>query len=266
MMRIRNNLFILFCMILFFKCQQKVEREFYDSGSLKFEVPLKEGARNGVFKEFYENGTIKAKIEWENGEQTGTAYFYNKEGTLETETEFIKGKASGKTIKYYENGTVKVISNWQQGRQHGLTLNYNENGSLEKRTVFEDGEGVYMEMFDDKSSFKTAIPLVKYDKDTIGADDFFTLKVGLWNNIKGVKMVYAITLDEQNNNKDTLASNSFMKSNWTELTIKPFKEKNNEFYLIFTENPNSEKDTIPSIESVLSRVQFYVYPKSSDSI
>jgi hypothetical protein len=66
--------------------------EKYPDGSLKSEVTLKNGLRNGTYKEYYQNGEIKVKGNYENDMKEGTFKYYDEEGKLTQKKEFEKGK------------------------------------------------------------------------------------------------------------------------------------------------------------------------------
>ncbi|NKI30858.1 DUF3352 domain-containing protein [Croceivirga thetidis] len=54
----------------------------YNSGSVKYEVHLKDGKKHGRYQEFYPNGAKKMTGRFKNDEQIGTWRYYNKEGEL----------------------------------------------------------------------------------------------------------------------------------------------------------------------------------------
>jgi antitoxin component YwqK of YwqJK toxin-antitoxin module len=70
----------------------KVFEEKYPDGSIKSEVALKNGLRNGVYKEYYPNGEVKVKGSYENDMKEGTFKYYDDQGNLNEKKRFEKGR------------------------------------------------------------------------------------------------------------------------------------------------------------------------------
>ena len=67
-------------------------KEYFDDGSLKLEVGLKDGLLDGVFKEYYVNGELKIKGKYKDNLKTSTWKYYNEDGDEVAEKEFEEGE------------------------------------------------------------------------------------------------------------------------------------------------------------------------------
>ena len=69
-----------------------LEKEYYASGKLAREIPLKDGLINGEVKDYYENGKIKSTASFVNGNIDGVVKEYNQAGKVIKETLYKNGK------------------------------------------------------------------------------------------------------------------------------------------------------------------------------
>ena len=77
----------------FFKNKNIVlEKEYYASGKLAREIPLKDGLINGEVKDYYENGKIRSTATSVNGNIDGIVKEYNQAGKVIKETLYKNGK------------------------------------------------------------------------------------------------------------------------------------------------------------------------------
>ena len=77
----------------FFKNKDIVlEKEYYASGKLAREIPLKDGLINGEAKDYYENGKIRSTAPFVNGHIDGVVKEYNQAGKVIKETLYKNGK------------------------------------------------------------------------------------------------------------------------------------------------------------------------------
>ena len=77
----------------FFKNKDIVlEKEYYASGKLAREMPIKNGLIDGEVKDYYENGKIKSTAGFVNGGIDGVVKEYNQAGKLIKETLYKNGK------------------------------------------------------------------------------------------------------------------------------------------------------------------------------
>ena len=77
----------------FFKNKDIVlEKEYYASGKLAREIPLKDSLINGEVKDYYENGKIRSTTNFVNGDIDGVIKEYNQAGKVIKETLYKNGK------------------------------------------------------------------------------------------------------------------------------------------------------------------------------
>ena len=69
-----------------------LEKEYYASGKLARETPLKDGLINGEAKDYYENGKIRSIATFVNGDIDGVVKEYNQAGKVIKETLYKNGK------------------------------------------------------------------------------------------------------------------------------------------------------------------------------
>ena len=69
-----------------------LEKEYYASGKLAREIPLKDGLINGEVKDYYENGKIRSTANFVNGVIDGVVKKYKQAGKVIKETLYKNGK------------------------------------------------------------------------------------------------------------------------------------------------------------------------------
>ena len=69
-----------------------LEKEYYTSGKLAREIPLKDGLISGEVKDYYENGKIRSTATFIDGDIDGVVKKYNQAGKVIKETLYKNGK------------------------------------------------------------------------------------------------------------------------------------------------------------------------------
>ncbi|MDO6810977.1 hypothetical protein Q4603_20315 [Zobellia galactanivorans] len=97
MIRTASFLLIFFVAL---SCKNKVHKEFYPSGNLKFESTVGEnGLFNGGYIEYYDSGEVKAKGKYVDGSISDTVYIFYRNGKLKAKGLFQNNiKKVGGTI------------------------------------------------------------------------------------------------------------------------------------------------------------------------
>ena len=70
----------------------KKYEDFFDDGTLKVEVSVKNGIKNGVYKQYYNNGELMLKGNFSNNQKHGTWKFYSHEGKLIEKRQYNNGE------------------------------------------------------------------------------------------------------------------------------------------------------------------------------
>ena len=86
------------------ECVKKIE--YYDSGQVKMEGPMKNGKREGEWTAYFRDGRVQSHGYFKNGERTGAATVYYSNGNLLSEGFYKEGKHSGHWKWYDEQGNL----------------------------------------------------------------------------------------------------------------------------------------------------------------
>lgn len=76
----------------------------YPGGAKKLEIPMKDGAINGMMVAWYESGEKEADMPYRNSLAEGMHVHYHKNGRVRSESLFISGRKEGVEVHYHENG------------------------------------------------------------------------------------------------------------------------------------------------------------------
>ncbi|MFZ6009773.1 MAG: toxin-antitoxin system YwqK family antitoxin [Bacteroidota bacterium] len=159
----RGTIYKLILILVLFSCQQEIEREYYTNGSLKFEVPLKAGKRNGKLIQYYKDGKINATGMWKNGKLDGPSVIYFPNGRVNQENNFRKGVICCQSKSYREDdGTLMEI---QYFDNRGRMIDY--------KKVKRNGQQDLNE--------RTRKPIILAESDTVNLGDYFIAEVRLGN-------------------------------------------------------------------------------------
>jgi hypothetical protein len=117
--------FILFLpAIIFLSCespQKKASKEKhsgnvvvsnYSDGSIRAEIPMKNGKKDGLAKEFYQSGKLFREIQYQEGVKEGLAKRYYENGQLAQETPYKNDKIHGVQRKFREDGKPASIAEY----------------------------------------------------------------------------------------------------------------------------------------------------------
>ncbi len=105
-----------------------VSMNYYDDGSIRSEVPVKDGKRHGEAREYYENGKLAASIVYENDQKNGTSKWYYQDGILYQQAIFVDNKKHGLEKKYYNTGELMAVLRWKEGETLPGLMEFNKNG------------------------------------------------------------------------------------------------------------------------------------------
>jgi antitoxin component YwqK of YwqJK toxin-antitoxin module len=166
---------LLFALVALFlvspvSAQKKVEKEYYESGTLHFEYRYRNNKLHGTTTEYYETGERKAELTYDNG-QLEAKREYTRNGGLEYEMKyeegkkvetqikyyptgeifrqqtFVNGKLEGLEVEYYRNGKKKAERNYSNGKRDGSAKGYHINGKLQGDWIFKNGEPVHATLY-----------------------------------------------------------------------------------------------------------------------
>lgn len=139
------------------------KREYYDTGELFSEIPIKNGKPNGILKKYDKSGNLIAELNCKNGIEDGKEIQYFSTGEIKMQCNWVNGKVEGKVKGYYKSGCLLEEFNYK---------NNLKNGSFKK---YYDLDGFY----EIKKHVKKGFIIDKKGK-----------KVNLKTNIKGLEKLY----------------------------------------------------------------------------
>jgi len=172
-----------------------ITREFFESGSLKFEGRYENGLEEGAFITKYENGTLKSKVNYIDGAMDGLAEGYYENQQPAYEINYKNGTYDGVYKKYKEGETAEdpsvlwIYKNYTMGRQTGVERRYFDDGSLEYEGEWmastnpsatnysSKKDGVWKEFYEDPYARKS---LKTYKATRDGNGDVISVLEGLY--------------------------------------------------------------------------------------
>lgn len=105
-----------------------VSTNYYGDGSIRSEVPVKDGKRHGEAREYYENGKLAATIEYAYDQKNGTSKWYYQDGILYQQAVFVNNKKHGLEKKYYNTGELMAVLKWKEGETLPGLMEFHKNG------------------------------------------------------------------------------------------------------------------------------------------
>lgn len=111
----RNAIYLIVGLILFFACDNSYKR-----------------------KAYYPGGQLKAVIPYKDSIVSGKAYGYNEDGSLKSVTYFRKGLQHGERKQFYPSGQIGAVIQYKHGKSQGQAYYYFEDGSIEGEVFFID--------------------------------------------------------------------------------------------------------------------------------
>ncbi len=145
----------VFVALVFVSCQLNknngVVEEYYADGTIKSEITLKNGLRNGLTKYYNEKGRLLSTAEYLNDNREGWVINYNTEnGKIANKAFYKKDIQEGQVFQYYNEGMLFRESTYVKGRVDGVIKTYWPDGKIKAENIFKMG--------------KPAIGLKEYDK------------------------------------------------------------------------------------------------------
>ncbi len=95
--------------------EDAVYTQYYEDGSPKIEMEIKDGKRNGVFKTYFPGQILESKTQYKDGRLDGKLEIYGKGGKIVLEQNFKNSLPDGYFRMYDEDGNVKSEEYYVQG-------------------------------------------------------------------------------------------------------------------------------------------------------
>lgn len=153
------GILISFCQC--FRDKGKIE-EFYPDGTIKSEISVKNGMRNGLTKYYDEKGRLLSTAEYVNDKRQGWVINYNTKNKKITIKAFYKNDLqNGQVIQYYQEGMLFRESNYVNGRVDGIIKTYWPDGKIKAENTFKMGmPAIGLKEYDKAGKLITDVPKI----------------------------------------------------------------------------------------------------------
>lgn len=177
-MRGINCLFIFAISLILSDCKEKIQREvaYHSNGSLKFEVELLNGKREGLGIEYFENGKVEARSYWKGGKLQGEVTIFYEDGITRQINEYLDGRCL-ESRDYAQDGFLKELRIYDSLGRVRDYFNYKPDGTRD----FSPG---------------TKDPIFILDRDTVRVGENYTAFVRLGNRQYDHVDVYIGNVDD----------------------------------------------------------------------
>ncbi|MBL7857680.1 MAG: hypothetical protein JNM57_08320 [Cyclobacteriaceae bacterium] len=139
-----------------------MKEEYFDDGTLRSTVSIKNGLYEGEMKKYFKSGRIESIEKWHEGKRNGECLYFYESGLPMYKLSYKEDLLDGPSFRYNENGTVSRMGLFMSGRNIGDHLIYDSVGNFTERQTFNDkGELIYVKVKipnEDPTSFK-GIPI-----------------------------------------------------------------------------------------------------------
>jgi hypothetical protein len=156
-MKTRSVFISLAVMTVWISCGHKnddIVYEYYPDGTLKSEIQVKDGMRNGMTRNYDERGRLVSTAELADDKYEGWMINYNSKNNKVTARALYKNdQQNGPATLYYSDGQLYREMTYVEGRVDSIVKTYWPGGKLQAEVFFNKGE--------------PAIGLKEYDKNGI---------------------------------------------------------------------------------------------------
>lgn len=85
-------------------------------------------ACSSVEKDYWENGNLKSELPYKGGKLNGTARWYYEDGTIQLEVHYVDDVIHGPSTRYHDNGRKETEENYEHGLRQGMAVEYSYAG------------------------------------------------------------------------------------------------------------------------------------------
>ena len=201
---------VIYCLVLIsiISCNGDKEIEYYENGSIKYEIDLKNGIRDGEMTSYYQNGKIKGIANFKNGKLSGIAISYDSiTGHKLSEIHYDNDKKDGLFLGFYSGGEKKIKGYFKNDMPDSIGFEYYPDGKISKHYYYQQGEIFYFKALDTLGKFyDTLLPISIKELGRNENGDSIAFEIRLDYSIYDSVRVGAIIgpLDSNNNLIDSL--------------------------------------------------------------
>lgn len=117
----------------------KTVTEKYPDGTLKSEVTIKRGAKNGPAKYYFPNGALELSVNYKDDKLDGIYEKFNAQGNKTESTLYAGGLKNGKSEMFYDTGEIQVSANFTNDTIHGDYKEFYQNGQMKVSGQYNKG-------------------------------------------------------------------------------------------------------------------------------
>lgn len=141
---------------------------------------------DGIQKVYYDDGTVRAEIPVKNSKRDGLAREFFRNGKVFQEINYVNGIKEGEAKQFYEHGTLAHVTQYRGNRKHGTQVKYRSDGTLSAEVKFDNdnpcrGLVEYTLSGAKKKKYPT---IVVKESNTLMQDGKFTLFLSISENLQ----------------------------------------------------------------------------------
>jgi antitoxin component YwqK of YwqJK toxin-antitoxin module len=191
-MKKRSVIVALGIMALLISCRHKNDDfiyEYYPDGTLKSEIQVRNGLRNGITKNYDERGRLASTAELADDKYEGWMINYNPKNNKVTAKALYKNdQQNGPATLYYSDGQLYREMTYVDGRVDSIVKTYWPGDKLQAEVYFEMGQpAVGLKEFDKNGTPVKQPAIMVKEVDLLSLFNKIELKIFLSDNTKEVE-------------------------------------------------------------------------------
>lgn len=141
-----------------------IEKVYYESGELAYEVKNVNGKRDGVLTWYDRDGNVLEILHYKNGMRHGINRLYYPDGTLRSEVAYLNDQKEGPYKEYFANGELALTVAYKSGRKEGTQKEFYPGGKLASEVTYIHGYKEGKQKWYDKNGTLTKTEIFKMDR------------------------------------------------------------------------------------------------------
>jgi MORN repeat variant len=117
-------------------------QEWYSDGTLKSQIPWKQGAMEGDAIYFHSNGRKAKATHYQDGKKLGFSASWYANGQKQWEAMFQNDQANGIWREWHPNGKRKIEALYDRGKLNGHVSWWYPNGRLQQERDYQQGQSI----------------------------------------------------------------------------------------------------------------------------
>lgn len=124
---------------LFLSSCTRVVKETYPDGTVKSEVLMRNGVKNGEAKYYFPTGMIELRVNYSDDKLDGPYEKFNAKGIRTELTNYSNGKKEGESKAFSDDGWLYMAANFSNDTINGVYHEYHENGQVKVSGAYNHG-------------------------------------------------------------------------------------------------------------------------------